>query len=291
MTSEATTQKGMQLQAQLAQNGAPPTVQGFDTQMKSWFAENNKRLSSLWGSEEDAKRFIVIAANVVAKNPFLLKATFPSFVRCLLTSSETKLYPGPLQECAYVPMKNGKTGQYEAQFWPMYKGLVKLAYNSGMVKSIECNVVYEGDEFDFELGTNKFLRYKPFLGSEKERGDRKCAYCIIQTRFGDSQIVVLPIQFFWAIKSRSPAARGGDSPWNSPHASDVDAQIKKTILKQALKLIPQSTDLAELPDEEADEPSQRPADNFNMDFSQAGASSVAVEVVEPGEDAAVEGKK
>lgn len=248
----------------LANAGAPATAGSFEVQCGEWFKQNAKRLGNLWGSEDNAKRLLLVAMESVNKNPFLLKCTFESFGRALLTCSELKLFPGAMQEAALVPMKNGKTGKYEVNFWPQYQGLVKLAHQGGFIKSIQTEVVYDNDDFDFQLGTNCFLKHRPYLG-EGDRGARKAVYCCIETLHG-TQITVLPMSFIEGIKRRSPAARSGMSPWNGS-ADDYDAMARKTALRQALKLIPKSTELATAMDRDATE--------SNLDFS--GAVSVAIQ--------------
>lgn len=261
----STQNKQNEMALRLAQAGAPATAGSFEMQCGEWFKLNSKRLSNLWGSEENAKRLLLVAMESVNKNPYLLKCTFDSFGRALLTCSELKLYPGAMQEAALVPMKNGKTGKYEVNFWPQYQGLVKLAFQGGFIKSIQTAVVYEADDFDFSLGTNQYLKHRPYL--DGERGGRRCVYCCIETLHG-TQITVLPMSFIEGIKKRSPAARSGSSPWNGS-ADDFDAMARKTALRQALKLVPKSTELAQALDKDASE--------GTMDFS--GAVSVAVQDV------------
>lgn len=256
--------KNGDLAVALARNGAPSTAQSFEVQCGEWFRQNSKRLTNLWGNEEQAKKLLLVAMESVNKNPFLLKCTFESFGRALLTCSELKLYPGAMQEAALVPFKN-KSGGYDVTFVPQYQGLVKLAYNAGFIKSIAANVVYEADEFDFQLGTDQFLRHKPTL--DNERGNRRCVYCVIETLHG-SQITVLPMSFIEGIKKRSPAARSGMSPWNGSD-DDYDAMAKKTALRQALKFIPKSSELATALDRDDDKSEAK------LDFS--GAVSVAIE--------------
>ncbi|TXH59015.1 MAG: hypothetical protein E6Q97_00970 [Desulfurellales bacterium] len=253
------------LSATIQQSGGVMTPTAFTTQCGTWFKSNGKRLGNLWGNEESARRALLVAMQVVNSNPYLLKCSIESFFECLLTASELKLLPGPMQECAFVPFAG------KVKFVPMYQGLVKLCFNSGTVKSLTANVVYEADEFDFQLGSDQFLRHKPFLGPRSERGERTCVYSCIRTAWGDSQIVVLPISFVEGVKARSPAAKRSDSPWSNGNPDDYDAMARKTALKQALKFVPKSSELARAIS--ADDAGEHDAPNF--DFS--GAVSVAVE--------------
>jgi recombinational DNA repair protein RecT len=42
-----------------------------------------------------------------------------------------------------------------------YKGLIEIAYRNQNLKSIRIQAVYEGDEFDFQYGTNEYIKHKP----------------------------------------------------------------------------------------------------------------------------------
>jgi recombination protein RecT len=249
----------------IQQSGGIMTPTAFSGQCGAWFKANGKRMGNLWGSEDAARRALLVAMQTVNANPYLLKCSIDSFFECLLTASELRLLPGPMQECAFVPFAG------KAKFVPMYQGLVKLCYNSGVVKSLTANVVYDADDFDFLLGSEQYLKHKPFLGPRSERGERMCVYSCIRTVWGDSQIVVLPISFIEGIKARSAGAKRSDSPWSNGNPDDYDAMAKKTALKQALKFVPKSTELARAI--AADD-----ADSVDIPaFDFAGAVSVAVE--------------
>lgn len=266
------------LAEKIATRNNAPTSLSVDSQLKGWWVKNSKQLRSLAGSEAEAKKMFVTAINVLSRTPKLVECSFDSLAQCILTSAELKLFPGALQECAFVPMKIN--GRMEAQLWPMYQGLVKLAFNSGQVRSITAQVVYEHDEFDFELGSNQFLRHKPFLEYEdtRARGERKCAYCCIKLASGETQILVLSMKFIWGIRDRAPS-RNNPVGWGSSDPDRIDQYIKKTVLKQALKLVPKSTELARAIEVDNQSETQEQEAKPVLDFS--GAISLAVEDVAP----------
>lgn len=208
---------------------------------KKWFEGNKGKLATLVGSHKEAQRMFLACMNSVAKNPLLLKAEPASIFKVLLQCAELKLYPGPMQEAAIVPYNNKKRGVLEAQFMPMYQGLVKLAYNSGFVRKLRANVVREYDDFDFVDGSETKLVHRP----NADGGQRTHAYAVIELKYGDQHIVVMSAKQIEAIQHRSRASSESFSPWNSKDEGDVDWMWKKTVLKQALKLVPKSADLAD----------------------------------------------
>lgn len=222
------------------------TITAWEAQFSDWIKNNGKRLNTLAGSKEDANRLSVTLLHVIGRNPKLMECKFSSLMECLMHSASLRLFPGPLGECAYLPFKGVAT------FVAMYPGLCKLAYNSGIVRDISYNVVYEGDEFEWEEGTNAFLRFRPALDlSEKERGKRLYAWAVIKTIQG-TVITVRGERFIEHIRKKAPF---GDSP-SSPWKTDTDAMWIKTVIKQALKTIPKSIELASALD--LDNASERP---------------------------------
>lgn len=221
-----------QLSARLASADARMTPLAFEHKLRDWFKVNGPRMSSLIGSKQEAQKLLVVLLEVASRNPYLLDCDITSLGTCLLQSAQLNLYPGVQQECAYVPYKG------KAQFQVMYQGICKLAYQSGMVRSIRANVVKEGDDFDWEEGTNQFLRHKPLL-DESERGEVIAAWCAVEMSSGTT-FKVVSRKFIDGIMRRSPAAQRGNSPWQT----DYEQMAIKTVVKQALKTVPKSTSLA-----------------------------------------------
>ena len=233
-------EKNASLSDKLAQGGARMTPIAFENRITEGYKLNGKRLETLAGGKEEARKIVAGFMYAASRVPLLMECTESSLWDCMLQSAQLQLYPGALQQCAYLPFKNNKKGVREAQFVPMYQGLVKLAFNTGQVKSIQADVVYERDEFSFEKGTNKHLRHIPFLGSDADRGPARAVYCVVETTEG-THFEVKSVDWVNGIMARSKAARAGDSPWDT----DPDEMAKKSVFKHAAKWIPKSTRLAE----------------------------------------------
>lgn len=212
----------------------------FEERLKSWYAANARRLKTLCGNDDDARRLMAASMNTISKIPSLAECTFESFVRCLLTSAEFRLYPGAAAECAYVPFNNSKIGKKEATFIIQYQGTCQLLYRSGMIKDIECNIVCSQDYFEFKRGSNRSLVFEPLDAGLDDRGDWLGVYCIIRNIFGGEHITYMSAKDVMSIKARSRASGSRESPWNSEHATDRAWMWMKTALKQCAKLAPRS---------------------------------------------------
>lgn len=226
-------------QAQLTRQ---PTLKEYGL---SWFKKNGNALRQLMGTEKEAKRLFLTGMYVASQNEKLLKCEPQSFFTALLRCAELKLYPGPLQEAAIVPFYNSKKGFEEAVFMPQYQGLIKLAMNSGMVRSIYAEVVREADEFTFQLGSMRDLRHVPAL---KNRGEMIAVYAHANLLNGADSFIVLSAEDVHAIRARSRGFQN-DSKYNAKTSpwSQKDAEPwmwRKSAIKQLIKMLPKSPELA-----------------------------------------------
>ena len=95
-----------------------------------------------------ADRMARVALTTINKTPKLAQCTQESFFAALMTCSQLGLEPdGRLAHL--IPYGN------QCQLIVDYKGLVDLAYRSKQVLSIHADVIYEGDEFEYDLGQVK----------------------------------------------------------------------------------------------------------------------------------------
>lgn len=161
----------------------------------------------------------------------LLECNTQSLLNAVLICAQTGLLPGPIGMCAIIPYGNS------AQWQLMFKGGIVLASRSGAFGSISCEVVYEGDIFDFEEGSVPYVRFQRNLIQSK-RGEAIAAYCCIKPKGGgDPSIRIMGIEEIDAIKAKAASNRG---PW----LTHEDEMRCKTVLKRTLKRLPMSTELA-----------------------------------------------
>jgi recombination protein RecT len=199
----------------------PPTLRQLIERMKPEIARALPK-------HMDPDRVARIAMTLVGGNPDLALCTSESFLGALMTASQLGLEPGPLGEAYLVPYGRKVT------FIPGYKGLIKLAWQSNQLKSIDAHVVYAHDDFDFAYGLEPFLKHKPTRGT---RGEKTDVYACATFLNGGSAFVVMSIDDVEDIRARSKAGKKG--PW----VSDWNAMAQKTAIKQLSKFLPMSTEL------------------------------------------------
>lgn len=172
-------------------------------------------------------RMTRIALTVLRQTPTLAQCTPDSFLGALMTASQLGLEPGPLGESYLVPYGNKVT------FIPGYRGLIKLARNSGQLVDIWAEIVYANDTFKQTLGLHRDLVHEP---AEGERGKPIAAYAAAELKDGGRPFVVMTVAEIEAIRGRSRS--GANGPWKT----DWNAMAKKTLIKQLSKWLPLSAE-------------------------------------------------
>lgn len=181
------------------------------------------------------ERFIRIALSALNNTPQLKQCTPMSFISALLNAAQLGLEPNsPLGQAYLIPYKN--KGQLEVQFQIGYKGLIDLAYRNGQMQTIQAQVVYENDLFEYEYGLNPILVHRPAFS---DRGEPIYFYGLFKTvngGFGFSVMSKADMDNFASTYSK--ALGTSYSPWKTSY----EEMAKKTVIKQALKYAPIKTD-------------------------------------------------
>ena len=136
-----------------------------------------------------------------------------------------------------VPFENRKAGIVEAVFIPDYRGVIQVAVNSGKVQHIDARVVYDGDDFDYELGTKPTIHHKPKLRDAVPGDGQIIAFYAVAHLDGSYVFEVMSKAEVDAIRGRSRAKE--DGPW----VTDYAMMGRKTVVKRLSKFLPQTPEL------------------------------------------------
>jgi recombination protein RecT len=191
-----------------------------------------QRMSQEFGSvlppQIPVERFIRTAITAVQQNPDLLRTERRSLMgACMKAAQDALLLDG--REATLVIFKS------KAQYMPMVAGILKKVRQSGQISTIAAHVVYERDEFDYQLGDEERIFHKPNI--LEDRGKPVAVYCIARTVDGGAFREVMSTAQVEKIRSRSRSANNG--PW----ATDWDEMARKTVVRRLSKYLPSSTDM------------------------------------------------
>lgn len=164
------------------------------------------------------------------------------------------------QQAALIPRWNSKAHRLDCTASPQYRGLMKLATDTGLVNNITAEVVFlcEEDSFDVDLGSKPYLKHKPklFAGQEErtidlvsaEKNRMIGAYCIAHLRDSEyPHITVMDLAEILAVarasdafNPRPPRGQQKERKPSGPWVYWAGEMIKKAVIRRATKQWPQS---------------------------------------------------
>jgi len=196
--------------------------------------EYMKQIENFFGDKDRALEFLSNVVAAVQRNPKLMECTPETLLNSFIVMASLKLMPSGISGEAFVlPYKNA--GVMEAQFQLGYQGLVTLFYRAGC-RSIVAEIVRKNDVFSFVNGE---VRHTPDVFSD-DRGEAIGAYVIVELQTGSTITKAMSKKEILGIAQKFSKSYGGSfSPWNEK--SDPELWMwKKTVLKQAAKLVPKN---------------------------------------------------
>lgn len=171
-------------------------------------------------------RFQHAIVMVCQQNPYLLRCNPQSLIASVLRAAHLGLDPDPATGQAwFVPFKG------VVQFIPGYRGLIQLAWRSGQMAKIAGNVVREGDDFDYMLGTDEYLRHKPIAELSAKVTH---AYATAKVVGGETMFEVMTTEKIEKVRMSAPSAKAERSPW----ITHWDEMAIKTVLRRLSKRLP-----------------------------------------------------
>jgi recombination protein RecT len=200
--------------------------------------------------------FIRAVTTAAQMNPDIQACSFQSLWLACMRACRDGLLPDG-REGAIVPYKSN------AQWIPMYQGLLKKFRQSGMAKWITSDVVREGETFEHWVDqTGEHFKHIP-EGDESKPIIK--VYAAALTTDGAFYVAVMSMTEINKIKAMSKASRD-DSPWKQWPGE----MMKKTALRRLSKMLPAGRDFFE---EEEEQPQPQPVYAIvNNEARQAGAA-------------------
>lgn len=198
------------------------------------FNAHFKTAVNFLGSEDRAIKFMSAIIYNIQRTPKLLECDRNSLIQSFLTGLEYQLMPSSISGEYYVLPYNTKRGMM-AQFQLGYQGLVTLFYRAG-IRSIVAEIVRDHDKFSYHNG---IIEHEPDIFSD-DRGATKGAYVIIELQEGSKQYKVMTKKEILNIGEKfSKSYNSEHTPWNEKNDPEL-WMWKKTVLKQAAKLVPKN---------------------------------------------------
>jgi phage RecT family recombinase len=127
------------------------------------------------------------------------------------------------------------------------QGVIKLAFRSGFVKSVDARAVFKGEVFDYELGSERFVKHKK--NNKRPTDPRQAwdllehAYCVVELKDSTRLLIeVLDKADIIYYRSLSPTGNYASSGWGKFPWEFA----RKSALKQGLKNVPLESEISEI---------------------------------------------
>lgn len=203
------------------------------------------RLPKDYSPENALKSAYIILSD--PKNNLLAKCTKESVATALLKMVTWGLSPLKSQ-CYFIPYGD------KLECTPDYSGNIALAKRYGGLKTIKANAIFEGDEFEFEVGMDgrrRVTHHKQTL--ESIDSPVVGAYAVYELEDGTTDTEVMSIDMIR--KAWGQGATKGNSP---AHRNFADQMAQKTVINRACKLLIRSSSDAVLMGADSDTETEAP---------------------------------
>lgn len=185
--------------------------------------------SNLLPDNMSAKKFSSIACLAVADNPKLLQCSRTSLYNAFFTAARLSLWPDGVAGEAYLVIFGDKV-----QLIPGWKGWIKLCHFSGIIERMTASEVRADDLFDYEKGSNQFLKHKP-SGNLNRRVTDFYAYC--KTTIGGEFFEVRTLKQIEEHRDKF-SKQYKKSRENSVWGQHFNSQAKKTVVHMLVPWLP-----------------------------------------------------
>jgi recombination protein RecT len=177
----------------------------------------------------DIDQFVKIAVTAASKNPKLLDCDKQSFLIAIMDAAQMGLEPdGPMKHGNLIPFGN------KVVFMPQYFGLLQILYDTNRLKHVMCDVVREGDTFQYEsgFGENIQLRHIRAAGPEQPA---TFVYAGVEMKDGTRFLSVMTAEEVEQVR-KNYSKESNSKAWTKSWGE----MAKKTVIKRLYKMLPKT---------------------------------------------------
>jgi recombination protein RecT len=188
------------------------------------------------------ERFLRASFTAIQVVPKLADCTQQSVLAGLMQAAQLGLEVADVRgQCYLIPRENRKKGVLEATFQLGYRGMIDLAARSGII--VDAEELHENDDYDYSLGTNRFLRHKQTLGP---RGNVLAYYATAELADGRTSFTIMSVYEIEEHRDKFASQRDFKTKEiTGPWVEHFDAMARKTVIRARLNYMPVSVELRE----------------------------------------------
>lgn len=190
------------------------------------------------------------AVQHIQKTPLLEKCSQSSIIKSVLNLAQIGLTLNPVSKEAYlIPRYNKDLKSFECVLDPSYMGLMKLLTDSGAIKKIESQIIWEGDEVEANMsGDRKIEKHVPYFLMANEKGNMRGVYSLAMLHDNSYHCEIMSAADVDEIMKRSESYKAYENKkiktciW----ITDKGEMSRKTVIKRHYKYLPKSGNLEKL---------------------------------------------
>lgn len=211
--------------------------------VKALLEEQVDKLAAVMPKGLTPAKQIQIVSTLLYRTPKLQECAPATIVAAVMEASELGLsFSRTLGEAYLVPYFNSKAGVTECQMQPGYRGLTKLARQSGEIAYIQGRLVREGEPFQYRYTPDLEFLHEPYAGGSPQPPVIG-AYAIAKLLNGEYLLEFMTTDEIESVHHRSQSYRNAlryNKPEEGPWVDFWGEQAKKTAVKRLAKMLPVS---------------------------------------------------
>lgn len=200
-----------------------------------------RKMTAAGMPKEAVIREMSFAKQLFDASQYLQKCEAQTILSAIVNVANVGLTLNPAAKEAYiVPRYNSKSRTTEAHLMPSYIGLMKLIRQSGGVRSIQAQLVYDKDEFKFQPTDSE----QPIIHTANPFGDRGQligVYAVAVLNDGSKQAEAMSVIEVNEIREKSESWKNEKMRQHSPWHNHYEEMARKTVVRRIFKYLPRGT--------------------------------------------------
>jgi len=198
------------------------------TSWKSSLKEAHTKFTAI--NPEKATSELGFAMQIFQNSDALQRCEPQSILNAVVNVARTSVTLNPVMRLAYlVPRKNKCVLDFS------YMGLVAMLRDNNCIKSISAHIVYEDEEFDYDVAYNKITHKPRFAKTEEEHKSRGRIGCYSRATLPNGE-VVFEFMPMWEIEKVKRLSEGSGSKYSAWQTWEEE-MIKKVVIKRHFKML------------------------------------------------------
>jgi recombination protein RecT len=198
------------------------------TSWKSSLKEAHTKFTAI--NPDKATSELGFAMQIFQNSDALQRCDPQSILNAVVNVARTSVTLNPVMRLAYlVPRKNKCVLDFS------YMGLVAMLRDNNCIKSISAHIVYEDEDFDYDVAYNKISHKPRFAKTEEEHKSRGRIGCYSRATLPNGE-VVFEFMPMWEIEKVKRLSEGSGSKYSAWQTWEEE-MIKKVVIKRHFKML------------------------------------------------------